>query len=117
MIQFLADENVPRASVESLRLSGIDIVPVFQQGAADVAVLEQARAEDRLLVTFDRDFGELIYRNGEPSPRGIVFLRFVPVSPEEPAAVLLTLLEHPTIGVEGLFTIVTREQVRQRPLP
>jgi histidinol phosphatase-like enzyme len=39
-----------------------------------------------------------------------VFLRFVPVSPEEPAAVLMTLLEHPSIGLEGLFTIVTYDQ-------
>lgn len=78
---------------------------------------ELARAEDRLLATFDRDFGELIYRRDYPAPRGVVFLRFIPATPEEPGEVLQSLLERPDIELDHRFTTVTREQVRQRLLP
>lgn len=86
-------------------------------GAADSAVLARARAEGRVLVTFDRDFGELIFRRGEPVPPGVVFLRFIPSHPTDTAEVLALLLAHAEVRLEGMFTVVDRDRVRQRPLP
>jgi predicted nuclease of predicted toxin-antitoxin system len=86
-------------------------------GSPDRAVLELACSEPRLLLTFDRDFGELIYRHGEPAPAGVIYLRFRPADPEEPARVLSAILERPEIVLEARFTVVTRDQIRQRPLP
>ena len=119
MIGLLADENVPRASVHSLRAAGLDVVSVTGRipGASDSAVLELARSENRLLLTFDSDFGELIYRRGHAAPAGVVFLRFVPANPEETADVVRNLLAHTEIVLDGRFTVVTRDQVRQRVLP
>jgi len=119
VIPILADENVPLLSVRFLREAGVDIrsVSEIDPRATDQSVLELARAEDRLLATFDRDFGELIYRRDYPAPRGVVFLRFIPATPEEPGEVLQSLLERPDIELDHRFTTVTREQVRQRLLP
>lgn len=119
MIAVLADENVPRASIERLRTAGIDVRSVAERdpGILDVAVLELARAEGRLLLTFDRDFGELIYRRRHAAPAAVVYLRFAPSDPHEPAVVFRRLLDHGEIELEGRFTVVTRDQVRQRPLP
>lgn len=119
MIRVLADENVPRASIASLRTAGLDVSSVAEHmpGASDLAVLDLARSGNRLLITFDRDFGELIYRGGHPAPPGVVYLRFVPADPNEAAAILRSLLAHSEIQLEGRFTVVTRDQVRQRPLP
>ncbi len=86
-------------------------------GAVDVAILERARAEKRLLLTFDRDFGELIFRRRHEAPPAVVFPRFVPRTPDEPATVFQNLLGHGEIRLEGRFTVVTQDQVRQRPLP
>jgi predicted nuclease of predicted toxin-antitoxin system len=119
VIRLLADENVPRATVDSLRIAGLDVSAVIEHmpGASDAAVLEFARSEKRLLLTFDRDFGELIYRRGELPPPGVVYFRFLPIDPEESARILRSLLEHSEITLSGRFTVVTRDQVRQRPLP
>lgn len=119
MTLVLADENVPRAAVAALREAGLDVSSASEDmpGAADVAVLERAEAEERLLLTFDRDFGELIFHRGHEPPPAVVFLRFVPRTPEEPASVFLNLLGHNEIRLDGRFTVITRDQVRQRPLP
>jgi len=45
-----------------------------------------------VILTFDRDYGELIYRHRLPVPPGVVYFRYDPLSPEEPAEHLLTLL-------------------------
>lgn len=119
MIRILADENVPRASVLSLRSSGYDVRSVAEEmpGSADRAVLHLARSDGRLLMTFDRDFGELIYRFGEAAPPGVVYIRFLPTDPDEPARVLDALLKRSEIVLESRFTVVSRDQVRQRLLP
>jgi len=119
VIRILADENLPSASVAVLRAAGVDVIAVadVDPGTADINVLERARSEGRALITFDRDFGELIYQKSYPSPPAVIFLRFVPSTPEEPATVLLQLLAHPAIELADRFTVVTRDQVRQRALP
>lgn len=86
-------------------------------GASDVAVLERARREDRLLVTFDRDFGELIFVGGGSGFPGVVFLRFTPQPPVEPAELLAELAVSPESTFAGFFTVVDRDHIRQRPLP
>jgi predicted nuclease of predicted toxin-antitoxin system len=115
----LADENIPRATVMLLRKAGMDVCSASEDmpGAKDTALLERARSEERLLLTFDRDFGELIFRRKHQPPPAVVYLRFVPATPEEPASVLQQLLHHAEIELEGRFTVVMRDQVRQRPLP
>ncbi len=114
----LADENVPHASVLILREAGHDIKAVTdaKPGASDREVLDLAVAEGRILLTFDRDFGALIYRAAVAAPVGVVLFRFVPATPEEPAQVLLELVNRPELEFEGKFTVIDRERVRQRPM-
>jgi predicted nuclease of predicted toxin-antitoxin system len=65
-VRFLADENVPLPSVDALSAAGHDVVWVAREtpGLADPRVLDQARRENRILITFDRDFGELVFARG-----------------------------------------------------
>jgi predicted nuclease of predicted toxin-antitoxin system len=119
VIRLLADENLPKASVVSLRTAGHDIRSIAEDmsGASDRAVLALARSENRYLLTFDRDFGDLIYRHGEAAPPGVIYFRLLPADPEELARIMKALVQRPEIRLEGRLTIVTRKQVRQRPLP
>jgi len=76
-MRFLADENFPRAAVVALVAAGHDVawVRVIAPGAADVAVLALAAREERILLTFDKDFGELVGRSALPKACGVVLVR------------------------------------------
>jgi predicted nuclease of predicted toxin-antitoxin system len=118
-MRFLADENIPLASVRRLRDAGHDVAAVSEgsPGASDSEVLTQATRQSRVILTFDRDYGTLVYREVAPAPTGVVYYRFAPRSPEEPAERLLGLLMVPSLVIEGRFTVVERTQTRQRSLP
>jgi len=57
--EVLANENTPKSSVELLRTWGHDVVSVGEKvpGISDREVLELAAREDRVVVTFDSDYG------------------------------------------------------------
>ncbi|MBI3360914.1 MAG: DUF5615 family PIN-like protein [Chloroflexi bacterium] len=118
-MRLLANENFPLASVRQLRDAGHDVAAVIEDspGDKDPEVLARAAREDRIVLTFDRDYGELVYRIGSPAPAGVIFFRFDPLTPEEPAERLLALLAVPDLSLEKKFTVAERGRVRQRPLP
>jgi predicted nuclease of predicted toxin-antitoxin system len=118
-MRFLANENIPAASVRALRAADHDVVAAGEvhQGAQDPEILAAASRESRVLLTFDRDYGELIYRRGLPAPAGLIYLRFAPTHPLEGAEVILRLCEVPGLALEGKYTVVDLSRIRQRPLP
>ena len=118
-MRWLANENMPLASIRRLRVAEHDVAAVIEDAPSseDAEVLARAVREDRIILTFDRDYGELIYRLRLPSPPGLVYFRFIPSKPEEPSDRLLHLLAKVEVSLEGYFTIVERGQVHQRALP
>ena len=94
-MRFLANENFPTyPSIRILRESGYDVSSVSEEirGAKDFEVLLHAQKNDRIVLTFDRDYGELIYHYGFFA-YGVVYFRFDPEYPEEPAEQLLKILD------------------------
>ena len=118
MMRFIADENFPLPSVKRLRSAGHDVSAVIRDtpGAADDDIMSRAAQQGRIVLTFDRDFGELIFRPKLPVPPGVVYFRFDPLTPEQPADYLLRLLATSELSLEGRFTVVEIGQVRQRML-
>ncbi len=118
-MRFLANENFPLLSVRILRQAELEVASVTEDspGIEDSEVLARAADEQRVILTFDRDYGELIYRLRLRSPRGVIYLRFRPHTPEEPASILLNLLQLEGLQFEERFTVVEGDQIRQRPLP
>lgn len=114
-MRLLANENIPSPSVSKLEQQGFDVKSIggSLSGIKDSQVLQMAVDEARVLVTFDRDYGHLIYKLGLPTPPGVIYLRFLPESPQEPADLILELLEL-DLPLEG---VLDRERVRQRALP
>ena len=117
-MRFRANENIPLASVRLLRAANLDVAAIIEDmpGASDNAVLARAASEHLVILSFDRDYGELIYRRKLPIPAGVAYFRFDPATPGEPAEHLLQLLSMPSIALEGFFTVVDRDRFRQRPL-
>jgi predicted nuclease of predicted toxin-antitoxin system len=118
-MRLLANENFPLASVKMLRQLGHEITSILEDspGIEGIEVLARAVDEQRIILTFDRDYGELIYRLRLPSPKGVIYLRFRPHTPEEPALLILDLFKIEELQFEEKFTVVERDQIRQRPLP
>jgi len=79
-MRFLANENLPAAAVTALRSAGHDVVwvRIVPPGTGDLDVLARAAREERILLTFDKDFGELAKPSPLLSTCGVVLLR-VPV--------------------------------------
>lgn len=117
-ISLLANENFPGPAIRLLRDHGIDVLWASESmpGADDVEVLARARAEGRWLLTYDRDYGELVFSRGMPPPRAVVYLRQDAYPPPRPAELILELMAQPA-HVEGLFLVVTESSVRIRHLP
>jgi predicted nuclease of predicted toxin-antitoxin system len=81
----LADENFPHAAIRELRRLGWDIVAVqeWRPSTDDLDVAWKAREEGRLLLTFDKDFGELWQTGANGSSAGIVLFRLPRLSAAE----------------------------------
>lgn len=117
-MRILANENFPLDAVVSLRAEGHDVWWVRSEapGMSDREVLARARQEDRLLVTFDKDFGELAFKSQLPVTIGIVLFR-VRASTSIQLANLVTRTLSSRSDWIGSFAVVDNFQVRLRPLP
>lgn len=116
MIKLLADENIPKKTVEALKQRKIDIISVVDSspGLSDSAVIELANREKRVIVTFDKDFGELIFRE-RLKVRGLILLRFAPISPEQIAERIEHILAQ-QIPIENKIIVVREDRIRATPL-
>lgn len=117
-MRLCANENVPGDSVAVLRQRGHDVVWIREaaRGSEDDAVLARAQTEARLLITFDKDFGELVFRRGKSASRGIVLFRLRKPSPDFVARRVAQVLEA-TTEWEGHYAVVDEHSIRLRPLP
>ena len=117
-MNFLADENFPRPAVQALRQAGLDVLWIAEcrAGAPDDEVLALSVSTSRVLLTFDKDFGELAYHQRLPAHCGIVLFRLTPQSPDEAALLAVAAIRSLESWV-GHFSVVTRQSIRMRRLP
>jgi predicted nuclease of predicted toxin-antitoxin system len=115
-VRLLADENVPRLAIEALRAAGhsVEWVADFAPSTEDGNVLAMATERSALLVTMDRDFGDLAVQRGLPAPCGIMLLRLPPL-PRLVARVCVAALAATTEYAER-FVVVSEDRIRIRSL-
>jgi len=115
--RWLCDENIPRALVLALREREHDVAWVTEvaPGSTDRTVLALAIAEQRVLLTFDKDFGELAFRASLPPSCGIVLLR-LPMHPVAEIALRVADALTRFAGWNGHFAVLDSERLRIRPL-
>jgi predicted nuclease of predicted toxin-antitoxin system len=114
-MRFLADENVSRLVVERLRTSGFDVEYVHSRGAPDEDVLAGAVREDRVLLTEDRDFGELVLRQ-RMNVRGIALLELDRLSNTAEADRVLSVISANEERLSGNLVVIEPGRIRVRPL-
>lgn len=114
----IVNENFPGPALRRLRQQGIDVISVQEEmpGASDQAILAWACETGRWLVTYDRDYGELVYSKNSPAPPAILYFRQEPYPPDRPAEWILGLLDNPVDAI-GYMVVVGERAIRRRPLP
>ena len=118
-MKWLADENIPNNAIDLLRRSGQEVFTVagLYPGAPDEQVIQIAVDRQCILLSFDRDHGDLIFSQAVTPPPAVVYLRLYPSSPEVLEKVLLRIIEMDDSMLNGQFTVVTLDGIRQRVLP
>ena len=115
-MKLLANENFPAASVAILRRLGYDITSIGEDdpSISDEEVMKIAIEQGRTILTFDRDYGELIFKHGFKPPGGVVYFRTDPLNPEYPGQVAHKLIQSKDFEFAGILTVVSENKVRQR---
>ena len=116
-MRLLADENFPGDAVAALQASGHDVewVRTLAPGISDREVLAHAQADKRILITFDKDFGELAFRYGLPATCGVILLRIAPSSAARIAQVADAALASRTDWANH-FSVIEDDRIRMTPL-
>jgi hypothetical protein len=116
-MRFLANENFPGPAVAALRAAGQDVVWVrlAKPGASDAEVLTWAAREERVLLAFDKDFGELAGQTVLPPGCGVVLLRTPIPKPGEDGRRLADLIMMRDDWA-GHFSVIEPGRVRMRRL-
>lgn len=117
-MKFIMNENISGTVIRMLREHGHDVLSVKEsmRGAPDEEVLRRAQAEQRVVVTQDKGFGELAFRFGLPASCGIILLRLSCTNPDEENRLILAALEARDDWA-GHFAVITDDRIRMRPLP
>lgn len=113
---FLANENFPLPSIVLLRNNGYDIRSIQETspGIADEEVLRIARTNNLIILTFDKDYGELIFRFHSEDPLAVVFFREKGQTPLFAGEILLRILTMKSMNLTSAFTVIEANNVRQR---
>lgn len=112
-MRFLADESCDFAVVRALRAAGHDVVAAkdVKPGASDEAVIALALGESRVLLTEDKDFGQLVFASAVQSP-GVVFIRFPATARQAMARTVVELVKAGAEKIAGRFVVVQPGRIR-----
>lgn len=114
-MNLLCDEGVDRPIVERLRREGHDVLYVaeLEPGIPDGEVLRRANANNALLVTLDKDFGELVFRLGQLST-GVLLIRLPGITSAQRAEIVSDVIRAHAPDLAGAFSVISPGRVRIR---
>jgi predicted nuclease of predicted toxin-antitoxin system len=117
-VRFLADESCDFGVVRTLRASGFDVAAVAQMSprATDEAVIALAVLEDRILLTEDKDFGQLVYASGRPST-SVILIRYPGKAREDLFRTIDEVARLDDAELRGSFIVVQPGRIRVRRVP
>ncbi|HEY0080147.1 MAG TPA: DUF5615 family PIN-like protein [Pyrinomonadaceae bacterium] len=116
-MNLLADEGVERQVVERLRQDGHVVLYIaeMEPSVSDDVVLERANEITALLLTADKDFGELVFRERRLSSGGVVLMRLAGLSAELKAEIVSGVFKERGSEFAHAFSVISHGKVRIRP--
>ena len=117
-MNLLADESVDKLIVDELRQNGHSVLYIaeFAPSIDDETVLHQANQNHALLLTQDKDFGELVFRQGLVH-MGVVLIRLSGLSLSAKATSVSTVLANHEDELLEAFSVISPGRVRIRRVP
>ena len=117
-LNFLADESCDFNVVRILRENGHDVLAIceFARRLEDSEVINRSVREDRILITEDKDFGQLVYAGGHAS-RGVILLRYPATARQRLSGDVLKLVHEKKQALHGSFVVLTPGRFRVVRLP
>lgn len=115
-MRFFADENLERPIIEGLRELGHDIgtVSTEDKGSPDPAVLALSSTEDRVFITNDKDFAELVFLQKQITS-GVILVRLPRFRTSEKVERVLEVIADQGERLLGVFTVIEAHAIRRRP--
>lgn len=116
---FLADENIPYEVIKRLREEeAVEIISVLEEfrGMSDENIIKISSRQRLIIITFDKDFGYLIFGRMTDVPFGVILFRISIKSLDHIFKMLKWILFESGIKFERKFVIVTESKVRVIPL-
>ncbi len=115
-MKFLADENFPLASINLLLRNNIDVrqTALLFSGKPDTFILQEATEQNEIILTFDKDFGELIFKKLLFGVQAVVLFRLTDFLPETPGNIILDILMTSQPTLTGYLTVIDENKIRQK---
>lgn len=115
-MNILADENISRLVVERLRQDSHQVYYIFEiaRGSKDPTVLSLANQQNALLLTADKDFGELVFRQ-HLQAAGVLLIRLTGTSPLQESEIVAQVIMKYGDELLSAFTVLTTRGIRIRP--
>jgi predicted nuclease of predicted toxin-antitoxin system len=112
-MRFVADEGCDFAVVRALRAAGHEVTAILEIAprAEDTAIIELAVREHRVLLTEDKDFGELVYANAQAAS-GVILIRFPGNARATLPPAITTLVKEKGEQLFGCFVVVQPGRIR-----
>jgi len=116
-MKFLADESVDRQIIQRLRQDRHLVLDVAEMdpGISDDAVLSEANQAKAILLTADRDFGDLVFRQGRLI-EGVVLIRLAGLPPTRKADLVTSAINRHETEIQQAFSVITPGSIRIRKL-
>ena len=116
-MKFIADEGVDSTLVLLLRSAGHDVVYFAEAGASslDAVILEEANSQGRILITRDKDFGELVYRM-KMIHSGIILSRLEELKSSTRSQIVFDFITNNEADLPGSFVVIQSGTARIRKL-
>ena len=115
-MKFLADEGVDSSIVKCLRKTGHDVIFVVERTLRtmeDDLLLQIAESENRIIITRDKDFGELVFRL-KKTHTGVLLIRLEGYNTEERGRIVCMLINKYNDQLKGAFSVIQRGIIRIR---
>ena len=116
-MNFVADEGIDAPIVKKLREGGHNVFYIAEEerGISDEEILRIANEEKRILITRDKDFGELVYRLKQLHS-GVILVRLEGLKPKKKAEIVNTVIDKYESELENSFTVIQPGIVRIRSI-
>ena len=115
-MKFVADEGIDAPIVTFLRQKKHQVwyIAEMSPGISDETVLALTNREEAIIITADKDFGDLVFRQRQAA-YGVILLRLHGLLLEKKAELVLSVIQQHETELKGAFTVITSEKIRIRP--